>query len=521
MAVQLLLEVRENGAAVIKQVSGDLTQLEQKTMAAGKSAITAESSFSILKQGWFQATAVAGVLALGIDKVFEAAMRGAQAEQATGRLNLQLAEYGRTAASLVPEIKALASGQLTLADATKLASQGLAQGLNPDQLKTFTQLATVAADVMGTSIPQALDQLLSSIASGRTGLLKQIGIVVDLGEAKLKLAKDTGVAVEAITSLQEQQLLLNEIMKKAPDAIKRVSDSTESNASGLQRQKAKFLDFVDPSGGGVIGLFTKGVIRLSDSLEQSGDKAKAWARALSPAAEVARMEAEEVAILTERMREEAAADYAAQLALDLLASSHAAAALKIQQTADAEYRERLATDLGTAAITAKTAALAKLTDAQSILAGLDAEQAQADLTRGGPEDAMRRIRQAAFEGGAGTSTQGLQGLIGTTKGITGGDEEDKARLLRDLMDALRLRATGNANEAQRITGTPQQQAELERSGGESVGPYGLRQPTIIQPTLPEGGSTITIPVYIGGEHLTTVTRKIDEQRRSDDALVGE
>jgi hypothetical protein len=509
---QIVLEVSSTGTAIIKQVSGDLQQLDQKALGAAKGAGQAESSFSLLRQTWFQVTAAAGGLAFGINAVMDAAERAALVEQTTQRLNLQLSDYGRTAASLVPEIKALTSGQLSLADATKLASQGLAAGLNIDQLKTFTQLATVAADVMGTSIPMALDQLLSSIASGRTSLLKQIGIVVDLGEAKLKLARDTGVAVEAITNLQEQQLLLNEVMKQAPEAIKKVSDGTDSLATRIQREESTWTDFFSPSGHGPMAMaaeaalnFVDGVraeMRAMQEFDESLDIVAASERAF---ADVQKKTADEA---LDQMRQSAAAQYKETLALDLLRAKQQDAAIAIGKTAEAEYKERLATDLGTAAINAKTAALVKLTQAQNVLAQLENERAMADLTRGGADDTFRRAKQMAFEGASGTSIEGLQFLIGAVKGQTGGDEEEKARTLNILTEQLRLLATSQVNDAQRVTGTPQQQAALERSGGESAGPVGFAA-TVIQPS---------VTVNVGGKEVAAIVES--EQRASELARMG-
>lgn len=246
MAVEIRLTVKDDGTATVQKVAGELKKLEQQTVS---SATGIGAAFGKMKANWLELSAGAAAAGLTLRKAWDLAETGANFEEAVGRLNHQLRQYQTTAAELIPTLKDLTGGQLSNAEAAKLASQALAAGLNPEQLQTFTQLAEVASDVLGTSIPQAMDTLITSMATGRTTMLKQIGIVVDLEAEVDKLAKATGREAQAITDVEKHQILLNAIIGQSKTAIAALSDGTNSAADSMQAFKA-MIDDVEVALGG-------------------------------------------------------------------------------------------------------------------------------------------------------------------------------------------------------------------------------------------------------------------------------
>lgn len=215
--VSVTLSIKDDGSATIAKVSGELRKLEG-TAATGASGIN--TAFAKVKENWIGLTAAATGLYLGLQKVWGMTEGAATFEETISRLNFQLAAHGSQASELIPIMQRLTNGQLSLANSAKMASAGLAAGLNVDQIKRFTEFADAAADVMGTDIPQAFDQMVKAMASGRTGMLKQLGIVVDLDQEVQRLA---------VSARSAAQVTLD---KKAIDAAAAVEMDKLAAATG-------------------------------------------------------------------------------------------------------------------------------------------------------------------------------------------------------------------------------------------------------------------------------------------------
>ena len=392
-------------------------------------------------------------------------------------------------------------------------------------------------------------------------MLKQIGILVDLEAEKNKLAAATGRATSEITLMEEKQLLLNAVMAQAPTALAKLDTGIETTADKLTRLEKGFADawasakrflaavVVTPLdvGGAIINKPlqaarsprdteanslagtelgpTREVLSAEDQLilkELELVRArKDQLAVMEPYARTLGVTAEQLQGMTDAER----GLFIVQLSLsdqfhssarqlsdyDAILEVEAQALLDVQKATQAamkieEDHARL--------LKMETEETQRLTEATKVLAGLRAEKATAELTRGGPEDAFRRIRQEAFSGSGGDTIESVQSLLATTRGVTGGDAGDRDRLLRDLTDRLEQLAGFTVNAGQGPAGPAPFGPGSQVITPGSPGDRGENTPRF-------GGSTITIPVYIGGEHLTTVTRKMDEQRRSDDALAGE
>lgn len=511
--------------AKMQAVQRELTGLAD---SAVKSESRTSSALGEMKSHWFAVTAAIASAGLVVKKGLDFAREAAEAQENTARLDYQLKSMGVTAAALVPQLQDLARGQLSIAEATALASRGLAQGFSPDQLRSFTQLAKAASSVLGLSVGQAFDQLNDALASGRTGMLKSIGILVDVEEEKKKLEKTTGQLASTITLAQEKQLLLNAVMREAPVAVKRLSDGTDSLADRTTAASKRSEDAWLKAKMALLP-YLETVLDFSDYLHsgdlfagRDADLLKFFPNSEAAARIKAAQAAENAYQLELQLRGKvmvSAAEKTAQAEKEIRELSKAIEKATFDELENAEGSRAFAAGMEVVrkSTEAVTAALDRQAKARQFLADLGKEEAAAQLTRGTPDDAFRRIRQAAFEGTAGTSLEGLKELIGTAKGVTGGDEEDKARLLRDLIASAELRArTDASDEAIKRASTEGGAQAISGLTGGGGGPFGPGSQII----TPGGGSTITIPIYIGGELLTTVTRQIDAQQRSDDALVG-
>jgi uncharacterized membrane protein len=232
----ITLSVRDDGSATIQKVTSKLAQMERqaKDGAAGMSVALAG-----LKVNWLGLTAGVAGTGLAINRALAFAGRAAEQEEALGRLTHQLQGSGLAAGELARQVQDVIGGQITLADAVRLSRQAMAQGFDPEQITTFTQLAEVASDVLGGSIAQNFDTLVASIATGRTSMLKQIGILVDLEEEeKKKVPAATNRATSEITLMEEKQILLTAATEQAPAAMAKLTAGVTSADDQFKRARA-------------------------------------------------------------------------------------------------------------------------------------------------------------------------------------------------------------------------------------------------------------------------------------------
>lgn len=465
----ITLHVKDDGSATIDKITGKLAAMEQQ---ATHGAAASSRALGNLKENWLGISAAITAAGVVINRALVFADRAAEQAEALGRLTHQLEGTGLAASAMAQSVKDAAAGQLSLADAVRLSSQAMAQGFNPEQIKTFTQLAEVASDVLGGSIAQNFDTLVTSIATGRTSMLKQIGVLVDLEGEKKKLADATGRATSEISLMEEKQLLLNAVMRQAPTAMANVSDGVDSLSDKINRNKAGWTDLFDKviSGATLAGAavldFNVAVAKkvltptrnapptlagasgdaLLGPLAFMGEEEKGLAlrnkhiveqiNALQGQAHWLGVSAESLRALTE---EEKGAlivvashrDMAAELGQALEDAEKDARAF-----AEAVREEALGHDIVNKALAARTDSTLRLAEAMNVLDQAAQQQQAAFLTRGAPDDALRRIRQEAFSGAGGDTLESVQRLFSLTQGLQGGDAGDRDRLLRDLMDRL-------------------------------------------------------------------------------------
>lgn len=137
----------------------------------------------------------------------------------------------------------LMSGLLTLtAGATDELSREFAKA-SPQLL----EIAKAAAKLNPTLGDTAF--LYQSIATGikRTSplILDNLGIVVKIGEANEEYAKSLGKTAEQLSSVEQQQALLNAVLKSGDTIIRQVGGSTDSATDSFDRLSVQIETLID------------------------------------------------------------------------------------------------------------------------------------------------------------------------------------------------------------------------------------------------------------------------------------
>lgn len=177
-----------------------------------------------------------------IEQTWASAKIGAQFEETMGRLNRQMGGFHSNARSMVSDLQLISSGTLGMSDAATMASRAIATGLDPNQVLTFTKAAMLLKDVMGTSLPQAFDQMVTAAVGGRGAILRNIGIFVDMDEEIRKLAVSTGRTTDRITQQEKAMLMQAAVAGKVEAASKKMTDGMVSDSARLEQVEARFAN---------------------------------------------------------------------------------------------------------------------------------------------------------------------------------------------------------------------------------------------------------------------------------------
>ncbi len=202
----------------------------------------ANRSILSISSSMVTATALLAGAPMVFDRVWAAAKRGADAEESFERLTVQMRGYTNTAQNMIQVMQNASNGQLNMATSAEMASRALAMGLNPDQLTAFTQAADLLGDVMGTDLKAAFDSIMQGLATGRTQVLANIGVYLDLEEEVRNLAVATNRTTDQISKQEQAAIGARAVMEQLQQQTNKFASDTISDADKMARMEAKFQD---------------------------------------------------------------------------------------------------------------------------------------------------------------------------------------------------------------------------------------------------------------------------------------
>jgi hypothetical protein len=238
---------------------------------AQSGARAVKSSIDGLKNSWMEFTAKIFLAEQAATRTWRALSQGAEFEENFARLNRQAGQYNQTSTQLVETIQRTVNGQLSMAEATQVASRAMAQGLNPDQINTFAQAADALGDQMGTDVKSGFDELLQGLRSSRSQALADIGVYVDLQDEMKQLALSTGRTTEQITKQEKAAIAARAIVSQLPDALNKLGDGSISNADKMGAMEKKLEDIAMKSKQAGVGLMFGYMTAMETATQKTQD----------------------------------------------------------------------------------------------------------------------------------------------------------------------------------------------------------------------------------------------------------
>ena len=247
--IQTSLEIRDDGTATINKVNGEMKKMQAvSTGVAGKVG----AAFAKVKQNIVGISIAAVAAGLAIKKAFSSAQDFAQFTEDVTRVNAQLVEYGTNAQDLTARLVDATNKQLNWTKSIQISSRALRVGMNPDQIVTFTKVADVLSDTLGTDLSGSFDQLVNSVAKGNDRALKAAGIFLDMELRIDNYAKAMEKSTTQVSQQERSQIALNAIMEKSEEIITKYASATLSTADELNAMQAQMDNFVLQAKGMVI-----------------------------------------------------------------------------------------------------------------------------------------------------------------------------------------------------------------------------------------------------------------------------
>jgi hypothetical protein len=174
---------------------------------------------------------------------------GAEYEEQKGILDNLGKQYGTTADQIVDAMRKASTGLIADSDLMKTALEGIAKGLNPDQLIALAGAAEILGDAVGVTAKTALDDLTQALESGRVkGLKTYLGTALDLTAAFGDLAGK-------MTAAEKSQAMYNLVMIQATSLQSQQTGKVGDAADKIEALEARWKNLTL-----TLGIWTKNVM---------------------------------------------------------------------------------------------------------------------------------------------------------------------------------------------------------------------------------------------------------------------
>jgi len=196
------------------------------------------------------AAATAGAIALGA-AFLALGNRGAALVPLAESFDNLTAKVGISSQVLLKNLRAAANGTVSDFDLIRRANLALV-GATGEFGKAFGRdlpkllaAARSAAKATGQDVDFLFQSLVTGIKRGSPLLIDNTGIVLKLGAANEKLAKDLGKSVEQLTAEEKQMAVLNATVEAGAALTASLGDAQESNSEKLARSNAIITNTLD------------------------------------------------------------------------------------------------------------------------------------------------------------------------------------------------------------------------------------------------------------------------------------
>jgi hypothetical protein len=181
-----------------------------------------------MKKNWIAASVAIGAAMVVMHKSWELIKTGADYDETKGILDNLAVKYKTTADSIVSSMRIASENQIANTDLMKIALEGLAKGLKPDQIIKLAEASKLLGDTVGKSATVALTELTQALETGRIkGLKGYAGATIDLKDAFGNLADKLTAAEKANSMYALMMIHYTKLQKEQTKDVDEAADKVE------------------------------------------------------------------------------------------------------------------------------------------------------------------------------------------------------------------------------------------------------------------------------------------------------
>jgi len=151
-------------------------------------------------------------------------------------------KLGDKTQAYVESLKEASGYQLNDTELTTKANMAMLLGIPEDALPTMTAMARAAGRQLEGDMSYYYESIMTGTARESKLWLDNLGIIVDIDEARNNYAKTLGISADAMTTEQEKLAFINEVLAHSDDLLKDVDFSQKSLKETLNKNTAAWAN---------------------------------------------------------------------------------------------------------------------------------------------------------------------------------------------------------------------------------------------------------------------------------------
>lgn len=273
---ELLLKLiyQQENQALLKEASEQLDrmtdsekELIKQNTALKDSSEAATGGFSKMQAGLVTLQAGIGIAqeALGLfQKAWDFAKEGAAIQRISEQFKNVADSINADADRLLAGLNKAAHGTVDDEELMQTATRAMALGIanNTQDLIGLMEIARASSVAFGGDTSSAFERISFAVENLTPRALKQSGIIVDLQKAYEDYGKTIGKTAEQLTDQEKRQALLNQVLEKGADLVKRIGDQGDDSATKIAQFETKVKDLGDRIKEAAANSFTPWLDRL-------------------------------------------------------------------------------------------------------------------------------------------------------------------------------------------------------------------------------------------------------------------
>lgn len=241
--IDIKIRVDDQGAVTI------LDALGNKVKQVGTESNTASGAFGGFTGNLASMAGKAAIAGAAIYTAYEAIKKLGEIAQEGDKINDAADAFSRLSAragvasdTLLNKLNVATKETISDFNLMKSANDGLQAGLSPEALVTLATAAKRLGDQVGIDTKQAFDGLTQAVESGRVGILKQYGIMVDAEYVVNRYANSQNKLASEISETTRVHLLQEEALRLMEVKLGSLGASTEGAGDKVDTLSKRFGD---------------------------------------------------------------------------------------------------------------------------------------------------------------------------------------------------------------------------------------------------------------------------------------